>query len=661
MILAVIGLAQLMIVLDATVMNIALPSAQQELGFSNDSRQWIVTAYSLSFGSLLLIGGRLSDLFGRKLTFIVGLIGFAGASALGGAAGNFEILVSARALQGVFGALLAPAALSLLTTTFSDPKERGKAFGIFGAIAGAGGAIGLLLGGVLTEYLDWRWCLYVNLVFAVIALIGAIVYLQPGLHADKPSLDIPGTIVVTAGLFCVVFGLSRAETRSWGSPMVWGFLVAGVVLLIAFVFIEMKVAHPLLPMRVVRDRDRGGAFVAVFIAGAGMFGIFLFLTYYMQQTLQYSPVKSGVAFLPMVAGIMITAQVSTIVLLPRIGAKIPVALGMALCAVGLVWLTRIDVDSVYVTEVMPQLILTGLGFGLIIAPAMNIATAGVSELDAGVASATVNTSQQVGGSIGTALLSTLANNAATAFMDGKQPTPQLLGEAALKSYTTAFWWSAGIFVIGAIVCGLMLRPGKHEAGVDSPAMLHLGPVVGPPRGLGRGGAPVRLDTGDDPVDVALGPVLAHLRLRLDPRDHQLDPDDAGQQSVHPGARRLVDGPRTRPPRLVLGRQAPDLVLHPRHVVADDELAVDVGRAVVEARRHTRVLIAGGVPVGRDVEGVLPQQHHRLARPRRAPLRIGARQVPVQGVPLGVVDPRDPGGEQAAGGRGDQVAGAVVHQ
>ncbi|GIG69532.1 MFS transporter [Phytomonospora endophytica] len=472
LILSVIGLAQLMIVLDATVMNIALPSAQTELGFSNDSRQWIVTAYSLAFGSLLLLGGRLSDLFGRKLTFIVGLVGFALASALGGAANGFELLVLARALQGLFGALLAPAALSLLTTTFNDPKERGKAFGIFGAIAGAGGAIGLLLGGVLTEYLDWRWCLYVNLVFAVIALIGAMMFLVPGLHAAKPSLDIPGTIVVTAGLFCVVFGLSRAETRSWGSPAVWGFLTAGAVLLILFVFIERKVAHPLLPMRVVRDRDRGGAYIAVFISGAGMFGIFLFLTYYMQTTLDFSPVMTGVAFLPMVAGIMITAQVSTIVLLPRIGAKIPVTLGMVLAAAGLFWLTTIHVDSDYVSQVMPQLILCGLGMGLIIAPAMNVATAGVAELDAGVASAMVNTSQQVGGSIGTALLSTLANNAATDFVAGKQPTPQLLADAALKSYTTAFMWSAVIFVIGAVVCFLMLRSGKHEPGIDSPAMVH---------------------------------------------------------------------------------------------------------------------------------------------------------------------------------------------
>ncbi|MEV0647316.1 MFS transporter [Phytomonospora sp. NPDC050363] len=471
LILAVIGLAQLMIVLDATVMNIALPSAQAELGFSNDSRQWIVTAYSLAFGSLLLLGGRLSDLFGRKLTFIVGLLGFALASALGGAAGNFEMLVLARALQGVFGALLAPAALSLLTTTFNDPKERGKAFGIFGAIAGAGGAIGLLLGGVLTEYLNWRWCLYVNLVFAAVALVGALMFLVPGRHADRPTLDIPGTVVVTAGLFCVVFGLSRAETRSWGSPSVWGFLVAGAVLLVLFVMIERKVAHPLLPMRIVRDRDRGGAYLAVFIAGAGMFGIFLFLTYYMQTTLGYTPVKTGLAFLPMVAGIMITAQVSTIVLLPRIGAKIPIAAGMVLAAIGLVWLTTIQLDSVYVTHVMPQLIVCGLGMGLIIAPAMNVATAGVAELDAGVASAMVNTSQQVGGSIGTALLSTLANNAATAFIAGKQPTPQLLAEAALKSYTTAFWWSAVIFAAGAIACGLLLRRGKHEPGIDSPAML----------------------------------------------------------------------------------------------------------------------------------------------------------------------------------------------
>ncbi|MEV6752481.1 MFS transporter [Streptomyces sp. NPDC051214] len=459
LILGIVGIAQLMVVLDATIVNIALPSAQQDLGFSDGNRQWIVTAYALAFGSLLLLGGRIADLVGRKVVFLAGLGGFALASALGGAASSFTMLVVARALQGVFGALLAPAALSLLTTTFTDPKERAKAFGIYGAIAGAGGAVGLLLGGVLTEYLDWRWCLYVNLIFAVLAMLGGARLLHGGRPADRPKLDVPGTLLVSAGLFCIVYGFSNAETHAWSDVDTWGFLVVGAVLVAAFAWWQTRAAHPLLPLRVVLDRDRGASFLAMFISGAGMFGVFLFLTYYLQQILGYTPVKTGLAFLPMVAVMVVISVVTTNVLVPRFGAKPIVPLGMGLAAAAMAWLTALDVHSGYAAHVLPPLLVAGLGLGLVFAPAMSMATAGVAAHDAGVASAMVNTSQQVGGSIGTALLNSLATSAAANYLVGKDPTPQVKAQSAMESYSTAYTWSAVFFAVGLIVTVVLYRRG----------------------------------------------------------------------------------------------------------------------------------------------------------------------------------------------------------
>ncbi|MEU2956130.1 MFS transporter [Streptomyces xanthochromogenes] len=467
LVLGVIALAQLMVVLDATIVNIALPSAQQDLGFSDGNRQWIVTAYALAFGSLLLLGGRIADLVGRKVVFLVGLVGFALASAIGGAAPNFEVLVTARALQGVFGALLAPAALSLLTTTFTDPKERAKAFGIYGAVAGTGGAVGLLLGGVLTEYLDWRWCLYVNLLFAALAFFGALRLLHPGAPQDRPKLDIPGTVLVSAGLFCIVYGFSNAETHAWSSVQTWGFLAAGGVLLLAFAWWQTRAKHPLLPLRVVLDRDRAASYLAMFISGAGMFGVFLFLTYYLQQILGYTPVKTGLAFLPMVFAMIVSSVVAQNKLVPKLGAKPIVPLGMGLGAAGLAWMTALDATSGYAGHVLPPLLVMGVGMGLIFAPAMSMATAGVAAHDAGVASAMVNTSQQVGGSIGTALLNTLATSAATSYLVGRQPTPAARVQAQLHSYSTAYWWSAAFFALGLLVSVILYRKGPPRPAVGT--------------------------------------------------------------------------------------------------------------------------------------------------------------------------------------------------
>ncbi|MEU9338492.1 MFS transporter [Streptomyces sp. NPDC048290] len=473
-ILAVVAVAQLMVTLDATIVNIALPSAQADLGFSDGDRTWIVTAYSLAFGSLLLLGGRIADLFGRKLAFLTGVGGFAAASALAGAATSFEMLVFGRALQGVFGALLAPAALSLLTTTFTDAKERAKAFGIYGAVAGSGAAVGLLLGGVLTEYLDWRWTLYVNVLFAALALTGGWLLLKRGTRESGAKLDIPGTLLVTGGLFAVVYGFSNAESHGWGSGLSWGFLAAGAVLLAVFAWWQTRSSHPLLPLRVLLDRNRGASFAVMLIISAGMFGVFLFLTYYLQLSLGFSAVRTGLAFLPMVLSLMTAATLATSLLLPRIGPRTVVGLGMGLGAVGMAWLTRLDLTSTYAGDVLPALVVAGLGIGLVMAPAMSLATSGVGADDAGVASASVNTMQQIGGSIGTALLNTLAASAATAYLTGRDATdPAVQAQAALDSYATAYWWSAGFFAVGALLALLLYRRGVPSTDGDTAPTVHM--------------------------------------------------------------------------------------------------------------------------------------------------------------------------------------------
>ncbi|MFJ2828103.1 MFS transporter [Streptomyces sp. NPDC087263] len=473
-ILAIIGIAQLMVVLDATIVNIALPSAQADLGFSDGNRQWIVTAYSLAFASLLLLGGRIADLFGRKPAFLIGVSGFAAASVLGGASTSFGMLVTARALQGIFGALLAPAALSLLNTTFTEAKDRAKAFSVFGAIAGAGGALGLLLGGVLTDALDWRWTLYVNLIFAIVAFVGGWMLLNNHRDAANSKLDLPGTLLVSSGLFALVYGFSNAETHDWSSPATWGFLAAGGVLLTAFTRWQTRAKHPLLPLRVLLDRNRAASFIAVLVTGAGMFGVFLFLTYYLQLNLGFSPTKTGLSFLPMMAALMVMAQVSTTILVPRVGPKVVIPAGFAIAALAMAWLTGIGVGSSYTTAVLPQLILIGVGLGIVMPPAMSLATIGIAAEDAGVASATVNTMQQVGGSIGTALLNTLAASAATSYLAGRNPADKLVqAQATIESYTTAFWWSAGFFAAGAVITFLLYHRGKLEQDPDAAPVVHM--------------------------------------------------------------------------------------------------------------------------------------------------------------------------------------------
>ncbi|MEU5661196.1 MFS transporter [Streptomyces longwoodensis] len=492
--LAFIALAQLMVVLDATIVNIALPSAQQDLGISDGNRQWVVTAYALAFGGLLLFGGRIADLWGRKRAFVTGLAGFAVASALGGAAANEAMMFGARALQGVFGALLAPAALSLLAVMFTDAKERAKAFGIYGAIAGGGGAVGLILGGFLTEYLDWRWTFFVNIPFAIVAALGAyFVIREPEGGRNRNPLDIPGVLLSTLGLVALVYGFTRAESEGWSDSLTIGMFVASGVLLIAFVLVESRVKAPLLPLRVVTERNRGGVYLSLGLAIIAMFGLFLFLTYYLQVVKGYTPVKTGFAFLPMIAG-MITGstQIGTR-LMTRVAPRLLMGPGFLVAALGMLLLTRLEIGSSYAAVLLPAMILLGLGMGTAFMPAMSLATLGVEPRDAGVASAMVNTSQQVGGAIGTALLNTIAASATTSYIKdhiasaGSRPQQQLVQlEGMVHGYTSAIWFAVGILVAAAAIAVTLINAGRPN----------MGPIVGS-------------GSGDGVEDEIAVPVVAH--------------------------------------------------------------------------------------------------------------------------------------------------------
>jgi EmrB/QacA subfamily drug resistance transporter len=456
-VLIVLSLAQLTVILDSTIVNIALPTAQHDLKFTDAERQWVVTGYALAFGSLLLVGGRLADLFGRKRFFLVGVIGFAMASAVGGAAVGFDMLLVARVAQGAFAAVLAPAALSLVSVTFDrNAAERGRAFGIFGGVSGAGGAIGLLLGGVLTESVSWRWCLYVNVVIAAVVLVGAVIFLKDGARPARSRLDIGGTVTVALGLVGIVFGLGNSASHGWGPTTVISIAV-GAALLVTFVLIERRVPHPLLPLRVILDRTRGTAYLAVGITGVGSFAVFLFLTYYLEDTLKVSPILTGVSFLPMVAAIIVGAAGSGTGLVPRFGPRSVVAFGCVLGAVGMALLTGIGPSTSYVAVILPALLVLGIGLGFVLGPAQNAATSGVSADDSGVASAMVNTAQQIGGSVGTAVFSSIAVSTSAAYLGVHGAAAQV--DATVAGYHLVFWIASAVFVASAVLSFLLFRPG----------------------------------------------------------------------------------------------------------------------------------------------------------------------------------------------------------
>ena len=470
--LAVIALAQLMVVLDATVVNIAMPSAQQALHISDADRQWIVTAYTLTFGGLLLLGGRVADYFGRKRAFLIGLIGFAAASALGGAASNAATLFAARGLQGAFGALLAPAALSLLTVTFTEARERARAFGVFGAISGGGAAIGLIAGGLLTEYANWRWCLLVNIPVALLAFAAAVPLVRESRADGDTRYDIPGAVLATAGLAALGYGFIKAATEAdhWGSTTTITWLVVAAALLAAFGWWESRTANPLLPPRVLLDRNRGGSYLVSILIGSGMMGMFLFMTYYLQLTLGYSALRSGVAYLPFSAGIIFAAGLAS-QLLPRFGPRVLMTVGGVLATVSMAWLTQLDLHSSYVTHILPSFVGISVGMGLMFVPLSSTALSGVGNHDAGVASAMVNTTQQVGGSLGTALLNTIFTTAVAGYATSHGTGPAALADGAIHGYNVAFTASALLLATGAVLVVLLIRRPVEAAasGADTPA------------------------------------------------------------------------------------------------------------------------------------------------------------------------------------------------
>ncbi len=469
--LVVIALAQLMVTLDATVVNIALPDAQGALHISLANRQWVVTAYTLTFGGFLLLGGRIADYAGRKRVFIIGLIGFAGASALGGFAPTQGLLFAARALQGLFAAALAPAALSLISVTFTDSKERAKAFAVYGAVAGTGATVGLIAGGLLTEYGSWRWCLFVNIPIALLAVVLAIPNVRESRLTGRIKYDIPGAMLSTLGLLSLVYGITEAATpgHGWGSSRTLGFLVAGVVLLVAFVLFESRTEQPLLPLSVVVDRVRGGSFLSQFFLSAGLFGMFLFMTFYFQGVHGFSPIKTGLYFMPFPLGVIVSASAAS-KLLPRFGPRPLGPIGLMMGAGGLLYLSGITDTSSYASTALPALLIMGLGLGMAFVAASSTALFNIPFHESGVASAVLNSTQQIGGSLGTALFNTLAISATAAFAVAHPwrgaALPPGVGppDALTHGFTVAFKWGAASLVLAAIIYYVMVNVDRYHLG-----------------------------------------------------------------------------------------------------------------------------------------------------------------------------------------------------
>jgi EmrB/QacA subfamily drug resistance transporter len=472
--LVVIGIAQLMVILDASIVNIALPHAALPkalggLDIATKNYQWAVTAYTLTFGGFLLLGGRIGDYLGRKRAFLIGLLGFAGASLLGGLAQNQQWLFGARALQGLFGALLAPAALSLISVTFTDSKERAKAFGVYGALSGVGGAIGLIAGGLLTQYLSWRWCLFVNTPMAIIAFSLAIPNIKESKVEGHPRYDIPGALTATAGMVSVVFGVSQASTKGWGSTNAWPFMALGAVLLFIFFIIEGRISSPLLPLRLITDRVRAGAFLAQLFVGLGLFGMFLFMTFYFQDVEKYSAVKTGLLFMPFSFGIILAAG-ATSQLLPKIGPRPLATFGNLMAAVGMFYLSFIKVDGSYVSSVMPAMILTSLGLGMAFVAIASTALFNVRPQDTGAASAVLTTSQQIGGSFGTAIAGTIVVSSYLSYLASHihhgavsaANAALLHAQASVHGYDESFRFGALMLLIAAITFGVLVNIDSHH-------------------------------------------------------------------------------------------------------------------------------------------------------------------------------------------------------
>jgi EmrB/QacA subfamily drug resistance transporter len=467
--LAVIAVAQLMVVLDASVVIIALPSAQRSLHISTANRQWMLTAYTLAFAGLLLLGGRIADYLGRKRMFLISLLGFAGASALGGLATSSAMLFGARALQGAFAAVMAPAALSLLTVAFTEPKERARAFGVYGGIAGGGAAIGLILGGALTQYASWRWTLLINVPIAIGAFFAAIRFITESRSPVRHGYDIPGAVTVTGGLLALVYGFTKAGLDGWTSSTTLGLFAVAALLLTGFVLIEQRASHPLLPLRIVLDRNRGGSFLSSLLVGVAMLGTFLSLTYYFQGTLHYSAMKSGFAFVPFSAGIIGGAALASR-LLPRFGPRAVMMVGLTLGAIGLGIFTTISVHSVYASHVLPAEIIVSLGMGLSFVAMSSTSLFGVHAEDAGVASALVNATQQTGSSLGAALINTIATSATVSYLAAHGHSVSAVAAGDVHGYTTAFTFSAVMLAVAAVTAFTLIRASGDGPLAEQPAL-----------------------------------------------------------------------------------------------------------------------------------------------------------------------------------------------
>jgi|SRR5262245_30299355 len=459
--LVVIAVAQLMVALDATIVNIALPSAQSSLGFDNGDRQWVVTAYTLSFAGLLLLGGRVADQVGRRRAFLGGLVGFAAASALAGAATGFGMLIAGRALQGAFAAVLAPTALSMIGSTFTTVTERAKAFGVYGAVASSGGAVGLLLGGALTEYFDWRWCLYVNVVIAVGAFIAGRAVLPSAPGHRQAGIDVISGILATGGLAAIVLGCSQAVPHGWGSIQVIGPLVVGIAAIAVFLVRQARSETPMLPLGILADRSRAGAYLAVASSVVGVFGMFLMLTYHFQTVLDYTPLQAGLAFLPLSITVSLSSFGIASRLLPHVGPRTLIVPGMLVAAAGLGLLSQLEPTSGYWTLIMPAQVLVGLGIGCVFTPAIALATSNIDPRNAGVAAAVANTSMQIGASIGTAVLNTVAITATTAYLTANTGASQVAG--LVHGYARATTVAALLLVVVAVVTVILVRAPRPAA------------------------------------------------------------------------------------------------------------------------------------------------------------------------------------------------------
>ncbi len=471
--LIVIAVAQLMIALDATVVNIALPSAQHALSFGDADRQWIITGYTVAFGGLLLLGGRVADHLGHRRAFLLGLIGFAAASALAGAATGFGMLVTGRALQGTFAALLAPTALSMLTVAFTDPKQRARAFGVYGAVVSCGAAAGLLVGGAVTEYLGWRWCLYLNVAIAAGALLAGRAVLPTAVSHCRARIDVLAGGLATMALAAIVFGASQAAPHGWSSIEVLAPIGGGLLALALFAARQARGVAPLLPLYLLADRARAGAYLSVAATVIGSFGIFLMLTYYLQVIRHYTPVHAGLAFLPLTLAVSASAWGLASRLMPHVAPPALIVPGLLVAAAGLGLLTGLTPTSGYASVVLPAELLLGVGMGCVFTPAINLATSHVPRRDAGIAAAVANIASQVGGSIGIAVLNTLAITATGSHLQSGARVHALVHGYAVATATAAALL-AGVAVLALALIGTAVSDPPSRGATTTPVPVPTG-------------------------------------------------------------------------------------------------------------------------------------------------------------------------------------------